>query len=112
MHKIKLFFTKLCIRVADWISHPLCIILLPIFCAVYLYSGGEEGRLTLILSILAISLTQMVLQAQNVDAAETKLQIAELVKATPKASNVVIKNNLDPDDVKKMREEIGNEISD
>ncbi len=53
----------------------------------------------------------MVLRAQNVDAEATKLQIAELVKANPRASNEVIREDLTLKEIKKLEKDIRNEIS-
>jgi low affinity Fe/Cu permease len=113
MPRIKLRdrIASICILTTDWISHPLAIILFPIVCVAYMMLGGAEGRLTLILSILAISLTQMVLNAQNVDSEATKLQIAELVRVSPEARDTVIDKNLTIDEMKELEKEIQNAIT-
>ncbi len=98
--------SRLCIKVADWFSHPLAILLLPAACFAYIWTGGKVDNLTLLLSVLAISLTQMVLRAQNVDAEATKLQMAELVRAIPDARDEVAKEDLTIDDVHRLRKEI------
>jgi low affinity Fe/Cu permease len=102
---------KLCVSVSDWFAHPVAIALTPVICGLYLFLGGPEERLTLILSILAISLTQMVLAAQNIDAEASRLQIIELVRAIPNANNKVIKQDLTYEERTKLEEEINNEIS-
>lgn len=101
----------LCIGVSNWFSHPIAITVFPIGCAVYLLAGGHMESLTLILSVLAISLTQMVLNAQSVDMEQTKLQIAELIKVTPKANNIVIKEDLTPEQMRELEEEIQDAVS-
>ncbi len=97
--------SRICIAVADYFSHPLAIVMLPVICVGYIWMGGVVDNLTLILSVLAISLTQMVLRAQNVDAEAYKLQIAELVKATPKARDDVVREDLTHEDIMRLKEE-------
>lgn len=104
--------SNLCIKIADWFAHPAAIFLFPISCITYIKLGADVNVFTLVLSILAISLTQMILRAQNVDAQATKLQIAELIRTNPEARNVVIKEDLTQDEVKSLKKEIADEISD
>lgn len=103
--------SQFCIKISDWFSHPIAIIALPLACISYLQLGGEEGRLTLILSVLAISLTQMVLNAQSVDMEQTKLQIAELVIATPKARNEVTKKDMTKGELRHLEEGIKDAVT-
>jgi low affinity Fe/Cu permease len=105
------YASKACIKIADWSSHPIAIVIFPVACFAYLRYGGEVNTLTLILSIVAISLTQMVLRAQNVDAEASKLQMAELVKSNPKANNKVIKEDLSHEQIIELKEEINDAIS-
>lgn len=103
--KIYQWMCELCVAIANWSSHPAAIILLPLVCILYLYLGGVESRLTLILSILAISLTQMVLKAQNLETETNKLQMAELVKAIPGARNEVAKESLTQAEIQALKKE-------
>lgn len=109
--KLKEKASAWCIKVADGFSHPLAIALFPMVCLAYLVVGGIVDDLTLILSILAISLTQMVLRAQNVDAEQSKLQMAELVKSSPDARDVVIREDLTDDQIKELKKEINDAVS-
>jgi low affinity Fe/Cu permease len=105
------YLVKLCIKIADYFANPYSILLLPVVCVGFILLGGAESRLTLVLSILAITLTQMVLIAQNVDQEATKLQIAELVRSSPQARNIVIEEDLSRDDIHELKEEIEDDIS-
>jgi len=70
-------------------GHPLAIVLVAIFCATWFIVGGETSvnTLTLILSVAAITLTQMVLnQARRTEAA-LHIKIDELILAASGARN-------------------------
>lgn len=103
--------SKVCIKVSNWFAHPIAVLLFPAVCVGYQEFGGSQLTLTLILSIMSISLTQMVLRAQEVDAMATKLQIAEIVKALPKANNEVIREDLTLDEINKLKKETDDAIS-
>lgn len=98
--------SRLCIKISDWFSHPIALVAFPVVCISYLLMGGKENSLTLILSVIAISLTQMVLNAQNVDMEQTKLQISELILANPKARNKVNKKDMTKDEIESLDKEI------
>jgi hypothetical protein len=102
--KIYQWMCDICVSVADWSSHPAAIILFPLGCIFYLHTGGAEGRLTLILSVLAISLTQMVLRAQKLETETNKLQMAELVKAIPGARDEVVQEGLTQVEIQALKE--------
>ena len=62
-------------------GHPLAILLVAVFCAAWFVIGGpnETNLLTLILSVLAITLTQMVLNQQRLSEKALHLKIDELI---------------------------------
>ena len=64
-------------------GHPLAILLVAIACAAWFIIGGPaaENTLTLILSVLAITLTQMVLNQQRLSERALHMKIDELVYA-------------------------------
>ncbi len=101
-----------CVQVANWIAHPLAIIAFPLLCLAFYLIGGDLLALTTVLSIMAISLTQMVLRSQEIEMEKSDLQMAELIKASPKARNVVISSKLEEDKVRDMKKEIEKEIDD
>ena len=57
-------------RVADLVAHPYAQIGVILFCLIWFAIGWGENALTAALSILAITLTQMVLNTQNAREAE------------------------------------------
>ncbi|HTI31201.1 MAG TPA: low affinity iron permease family protein [Sphingomonas sp.] len=69
--------------VANVAGHPLAIGGMIIFCAAWFWIGGQasENSLTLTLSVLAITLTQMVLNQQKRSEAALHLKIDELILA-------------------------------
>lgn len=70
-------------RVSNVAGHPASILLVIIFCAAWFLSlgSGFENTLTLILSVAAITLTQMVLNQQKRHDAALHLKIDELIHA-------------------------------
>ena len=82
-HKLYLFGCKVSDRGANMSGHPAAIALVAIFCAVWFVEGGPKGvnTLTLILSVLAITLTQMVLNQQRRSEAALHMKIDELILA-------------------------------
>lgn len=80
-HKLYLFGCKVSDRGANFAGHPAAIALVAIFCAVWFVRGGPSGinTLTLILSVLAITLTQMVLNQQRRSEAALHMKIDELI---------------------------------
>lgn len=52
-------------RVASFAATPFAQIGFIASCALWLACGGSEGRLTLVLSVVAISLSQMILLSQD-----------------------------------------------
>ena len=71
----------MCDFFANLAGHPVSIIVLIIVCLLWLQMFGQKGQnlLTLILSILAITLTQMVLNQQRRSELALHLKIDELI---------------------------------
>jgi low affinity Fe/Cu permease len=74
---------------ANLAGHPLAIVLVAVFCGVWFIVGGETSvnTLTLILSVAAITLTQMVLNQQRRTEAALHIKIDELIIAAAGARN-------------------------
>ena len=89
MRRLYEFGCRLCGRAADLSGHPLTILLVAVFCAIWFIVGGprEENTLTLILSVVAITLTQMVLNGQRRSERAMHLKMDELVIALEGARN-------------------------
>jgi low affinity Fe/Cu permease len=82
---LKVNFCSIAVSASNALGSPACIILFPIVCVLYLWFGGSVDVLTLILSVLAISMSSLILLAQNLETEANKLQIAELIRAIPGA---------------------------
>lgn len=82
---------RICGRGADLFGHPASIVLVALFCAIWFLAAGAAGEnaLTLILSVLSITLTQMVLNGQRRSEQALHLKIDELVYAIQGARNEV-----------------------
>ena len=82
-------------RISDFVAnlagHPLAIAAVIIFCGSWFLVGGaaSENALTLALSVLAITLTQMVLNQQRRSEAAAHLKMDELIIAMKGARNEV-----------------------
>ena len=76
---------------ADVAGHPAAILGMIGFCAAWLAMSGEHGEntLTLILSILAITLTQMVLNQQRKSERALHLKLDELLYSHGEARDEV-----------------------
>ena len=72
-------------------GHPLAILLVATGCAIWFIVGGQAGEntLTLILSVMAITLTQMVLNQQRLSERALHIKIDELVFAMKGARNEI-----------------------
>ena len=83
VHKLYLLGCRVCDFFANLAGHPLSIIVLIVACLLWLMAKGQPGQnlLTLMLSILAISLTQMVLNQQRRSELALHLKIDELITA-------------------------------
>lgn len=76
---------------ANGSGHPAAIVLVALFCAVWFVATGPAGEntLTLILSVAAITLTQMVLNQQRRSERALHMKIDELVIAMKGARNEI-----------------------
>ena len=74
-------------KLAFAFASPVGVVSIPVVCSIWLAAGLSTNGLTLALSILAISMTQLVLLAQQQEAIRTKAQTAEIIKALPEARN-------------------------
>lgn len=105
-------------RVSDAFSrlfaHPAIQIGVIVFCAAWFWLGFHADGLTAALSILAITLTQMVLNGQYDREAEAHrrdvamhAKLDELIKATHRARDemVGIEEQLDEEEIRELREE-------
>lgn len=83
LHKLYLLGCQACDFIANLAGHPLAIVILIAACLLWLAAKGQPGQnlLTLILSILAITLTQMVLNQQRRNELALHLKIDELITA-------------------------------
>lgn len=84
-------FCQVCNWTANKAGHPVAIILVPLLCILWIWATGLINELTLLLSVVAISLTQMVLQSQKQETEFNEMQLAELIKAIPGARNELAK---------------------
>ncbi len=77
--------------VADKAGHPLAQIAVVLFCTIWFVVGGpaSENALTLVLSVSAITLTQMVLNQQKRNEAALHLKIDELIYAKKNARDEI-----------------------
>jgi low affinity Fe/Cu permease len=95
---------------ANVAGHPAAIVAVTVFCAIWLLVTGEDGQnsLTLILSILAITLTQMVLNQQRTSERALHLKLDELVFATSEARDemVAIENQSEAE-IERLRRPVG-----
>ncbi|MGJ3648954.1 low affinity iron permease family protein [Sphingomonas sp. GlSt437] len=89
MRHIVLIGGKISDIVANLAAHPFAIAGMLVFCTIWFVVGGpdSENALTLALSVLAITLTQMVLNQQKRSEAALHLKIDELIIAMQGARN-------------------------
>ena len=83
LHRFYLLGCKVCDFVANLAGNPASIVVLIVLCLAWFMVTGSAGQntLTLILSILAITLTQMVLNQQRRSELALHLKIDELITA-------------------------------
>lgn len=76
---------------ANLAGHPVAILTVAAVCAAWFIIGGTaaENTLTLVLSVLAITLTQMVLNQQRLSERALHMKIDELVFAMKGARNEI-----------------------
>lgn len=82
-------FERVACRTASWLASPTALIAIPAVCTAWLLAGLSVDLLTNMLSIFAISTTQLVIVAQEADTRATKAMITELVHAVPEADDSV-----------------------
>lgn len=100
-------------KVADFAANPLAQLGLIGFCAAWFYAGLPVDILTAALSILAITLTQMVLNKQNEREADAHrrdialhAKIDELVHASEKARDELAGiEDLEEEEIERLRSE-------
>jgi low affinity Fe/Cu permease len=82
-HDLYLLGCRISDRVSNLAGHPATILAVAVFCAAWFLVGGQAGEntLTLILSVLAITLTQMVLNQQRRSEEALHMKIDELILA-------------------------------
>ena len=117
-HHHRTLFERIGGMVSSWVSdiaaHPFAQVGVIVVCALWFAIGFATDLLTAILSILAITLTQMVLNRQNERetdahrrdvAMHTKLD--ELLAAMKGARNEFVGiENLDEEDIEELKEEV------
>jgi low affinity Fe/Cu permease len=83
LKRLYTFGCKLSARGSNLAGHPAAILTVAVGCAAWFIIGGPaaENTLTLALSVLAITLTQMVLNQQRLSERALHLKIDELVFA-------------------------------
>ena len=88
-HRSYLLGCRICDVIANLAGHPAAIVVLIAACLAWLLLTGKsaENLLTLMLSILAITLTQMVLNQQRRSELALHLKIDELITALDGARN-------------------------
>lgn len=69
-------------RSAAVFAHPVSIAAFPLACAAWLFTGYGIELLTLLLSVLAISTTQLVLLAQDRDTRAVHAKLDAVVRGT------------------------------
>ncbi len=107
-------------KVADFAANPLAQIGLIVFCAVWFWARLPVDILTAALSILAITLTQMVLNKQNqreADAHRRDLalhaKIDELVHASSRARDEIAGiEELEEDEIEQLKKQGANGLPD
>ena len=82
-------FQRIACQASDWFAKPVVIAGIPLACIVWLLAGGSVAVLTNILSVLAISMTQLVLVGQNVSETIVQAKLDELVRAVPDADDAL-----------------------
>lgn len=76
-------------KVAAGFATPLAIVAVVIACVIWLAFGLSVDTLTLALSILSITMTQLILLAQDRDTKAIHAKIDELVRASPEADDAL-----------------------
>ena len=123
-HHEKSLFDRIGCEISSWVSdlaaHPLAQIGVILVCAAWFAIGFATELLTAILSILAITLTQMVLNRQNEREADAHrrdvamhTKIDELLASMKGARNDFVGiEELDEEDIEELKEEVRDAIDD
>lgn len=82
-------FERIACRAADWFASPVSLVLIPTVSLSWVMIGLSVDDLTLVLSILALTLTQLVLVGQNNGERAMQQKLDELVVAVPDADSSV-----------------------
>lgn len=82
-------FERLACRTSDWFASPVALILIPTLCFSWIMLGMSVDTLTFVLSILALTLTQLVLVGQQTGERAMQHKLDELVIAVPDADSTV-----------------------
>lgn len=82
-------FTRAACQAASEFAKPYAIVGVPVLCVAWLVAGLDVDVLTLILSIVAITMTQLVLVSQGKTEELMKAQMAELIRAIPGADDAL-----------------------
>lgn len=69
-------------RASDALAHPLAVLAFPPACGLWLLAGGSVDALTLLLSIAALSFTQLVLLAQASDTRAVQQKLDAIIHGT------------------------------
>ena len=72
-------------RVAAILGHPVAQVAFLALCVLWWAFAGSMLLATTLLSIVSITITQLILNSQRREAAALKLQMAELIRAVPDA---------------------------
>lgn len=90
-------------HVADGFAHPLAIVALIVICLWWGRSKHDNNLLTLLLSILALSLSQLILlDAARTDAA-TQAKLDAIIQATAAPDALVRAEDHTTDEIERMR---------
>lgn len=80
-------FTRASCQAASEFAKPYAIVGIPVLCVIWVSAGFDMVSLTLALSILAITTTQLVLVAQRRFEDAMKAWLRELIRAVPDADD-------------------------
>jgi low affinity Fe/Cu permease len=83
-------FEVLACRLAEWFASPWAVIGIPLACIAWYASGLGVEMLTLVLSVVAITTTQLVLAAQRRGERAVKAEVDEIVRALPGADETIL----------------------
>jgi low affinity Fe/Cu permease len=82
-------FEQYACKVSSWFASPLIVAAFPLACILWLWLGFSVDDITLLLSVLAISMTQLVLVGQARESRAVKAEVDEILRAIPEADDSV-----------------------